>query len=175
MLTAYIGLVKVYIKLDQPISAIQTCQSGLEKFPSDVTLLTEMARVYEGLQNMLASIKCYREVLGQDSSHVESIACIGLNHFYTDQPEVALRFYRRLLQMGVYTPELFVNLGLCCFFAQQYDMSLVCFQRAFNIANEEATVAEIWYNLGLVAMVISVQVHAFRPKLNTLLNFVGFK
>ena len=55
--------------------------------------------------------------------------------------------------MGVYTAELFVNLGLCCFSAQQYDMALVCFQRAFNIATEEAIIAEIWYNLGTVALV----------------------
>jgi hypothetical protein len=29
---------------------------------------------------------------------VEAIACIGMNHFYADQPELSLRFYRRLLQ-----------------------------------------------------------------------------
>ena len=96
----------------------------------------------------------------------------GMNHFYSDQPELSLRFYRRLLQMGIGdthisiisivlyfidllsqdfsdiaspaincffkcsplpgSAELYNNLGLCCFFAQQYDMTLTCFQVAPN-------------------------------------------
>lgn len=43
---------------------------------------------------MTTSVRHYREVLAQDSSNIEAIACIGMHHFYTDQPEVALRFYR---------------------------------------------------------------------------------
>lgn len=31
----------------------------------------------------------------------EAIACLASHHFYTDQPELALRFYRRMLQNGV--------------------------------------------------------------------------
>lgn len=60
--------------------------------------------------------------------------------------------FRRLLQMGVYNAELFNNLGLCCFYAQQYDMTLTCFERALSLADEN-TVAEIWFNIGHVAMV----------------------
>jgi hypothetical protein len=36
--------------------------------------------------------------LQEDAINVEGIACIGMNHFYSDQPELSLRFYRRLLQ-----------------------------------------------------------------------------
>lgn len=43
---------------------------------------------------MTISVKLYRDILSQDSSNIEAIACIGMHHFYTDQPEVALRFYR---------------------------------------------------------------------------------
>jgi hypothetical protein len=35
----------------------------------------------------------------EDAINVEAIACIGMNHFYADQPELSLRFYRRLLQV----------------------------------------------------------------------------
>ena len=63
-------------------------------------------------------------ILIEDSINVEAIACIGMEHFYADQPELSLRFYRRLLQMGVYNAELYNNLGLSCFYAQQYDMTL---------------------------------------------------
>ena len=59
------------------------------------------------------------------------------HHFYTDQPEIALRFYRRLLQMGVNNTELWSNLGLCCFYASQYDMTLNCFERALALASDD--------------------------------------
>ena len=73
----------------------------------------------------------------EDAINVEAIACIGMNHFYADQPELSLRFYRRLLQMGINNAELFNNLGLCCFYAQQYDMSLACMERALSLAEED--------------------------------------
>jgi hypothetical protein len=55
------------------------------------------SRIQEGLQNMVLSVKLYKDVLTQDSSNIEAIACIGMHHFYTDQPEVALRFYRYII------------------------------------------------------------------------------
>lgn len=61
----------------------------------------------------------------------------------------------RLLQMGVYNAELFTNLGLCCFFAQQYDMTLNCFERALALASDE-NMADVWYNVGHVAVVNNV-------------------
>ena len=45
--------------------------------------------------------------------------------------------------MGISSAELYNNLGLCCFFAQQYDMTLTCFQRALATAEEE-TLAEVF-------------------------------
>ncbi len=39
-------------------------------------------------------------MLQLDSSNVEATACLGSFHFYTDQPEIGLRYFRRLLQMG---------------------------------------------------------------------------
>uniref|UniRef100_A0A9L0RUH4 Tetratricopeptide repeat domain 8 n=1 Tax=Equus caballus TaxID=9796 RepID=A0A9L0RUH4_HORSE len=104
------------------------------------------------MNNISSAAEYYKEVLKQDNTHVEAIACIGSNHFYSDQPEVALRFYRRLLQMGVYNCQLFNNLGLCCFYAQQYDMTLTSFERALSLAENEEEAADVWYNLGHVAV-----------------------
>ena len=69
----------------------------------------------------------------------------------------------RLLQMGVYNAELFTNLGLCCFFAQQYDMTLNCFERALALASDE-NMADVWYNIGHVAVVkiIIFSIHGFK-------------
>jgi hypothetical protein len=39
------------------------------------------------------------QVLALDASNVEAIACLAADHFYSDQPELALRYYRRLLQV----------------------------------------------------------------------------
>ncbi|XP_035738125.1 tetratricopeptide repeat protein 8-like isoform X2 [Vespa mandarinia] len=146
-----IRLIRVYIRLDQPLAALDICKSGLEYFPNDVTILVEMGRIFEGLNNMSMSMKYYKLIAQEDASHTEAIASIGMHHFYNDQPELALRFYRRLLQMGVYNTELFNNLGLCCFYAQQYDHTISCFERALSLANDENK-ADIWYNISHIAI-----------------------
>lgn len=46
------------------------------------------------LNDMTNAVKLYKDVLHYDNTHVEAIACIATHHFYTDQPEIALRFYR---------------------------------------------------------------------------------
>ena len=43
---------------------------------------------------MINAVKYYKEALQSDNTHVEAISCIATNHFYSDQPEVALRFFR---------------------------------------------------------------------------------
>ncbi|XP_046612806.1 tetratricopeptide repeat protein 8 [Neodiprion virginianus] len=146
-----VRLIRVYIRLDQPFAALDICKGGLDYFSNEVTILTEMARVFEGLNNMQMSVKYYKSVLQEDAAHIEAIASIGMHHFYNDQPETALRYYRRLLQMGVFNAELFTNLGLCCFYAQQYDHTISCFERALNLATEE-NIADVWYNISHVAI-----------------------
>ena len=43
------------------------------------------------------------------------------------------------------------NIGLCCFYAQQYDMSLTCFERAIALGTKD-NIADVWYNVGHVAV-----------------------
>uniref|UniRef100_A0A4W5KNL9 Tetratricopeptide repeat domain 8 n=1 Tax=Hucho hucho TaxID=62062 RepID=A0A4W5KNL9_9TELE len=147
----YLYLAKVYQRLDQPITALNLFKQGLDHFPGEVTLLTGIARIHEEMNNITSATEYYKDVLKQDNTHVEAIACIGSNHFYTDQPEIALRFYRRLLQMGVYNCQLYNNLGLCCFYAQQYDMTLSSFERALALVANDEEQADVWYNIGHVA------------------------
>ena len=56
--------------------------------------------------------------------------------------------------MGVNNAELYNNIGLCCFYAQQYDMTFNCFMRALAIAADDY-LADVWYNIGHVALVAS--------------------
>jgi tetratricopeptide (TPR) repeat protein len=52
-------------------------------------------------------------------------------------------------QMGVNNAELWNNLGLCCFYASQYDMTLSCMERALAMADDD-NMADIWHNVGQV-------------------------
>ncbi|XP_023384634.1 tetratricopeptide repeat protein 8 [Pteropus vampyrus] len=118
MVDTFLYLAKVYISLDQPVTALNLFKQGLDKFPGEVTLLCGIARIYE----------------------------VRFTVFKTPTPK------RRLLQMGVYNCQLFNNLGLCCFYAQQYDMTLTSFERALSLAENEEEAADVWYNLGHVAV-----------------------
>ncbi|MEE6494308.1 hypothetical protein FKM82_017084 [Ascaphus truei] len=89
----YLG--KVYIRMDQPLTALTLFKQGLDRFPKEVNILCAIARIHEEMNNMSSASEYYKEVLKQDNTHVEAIACIGSNHFYSDQPEIALRFYRK--------------------------------------------------------------------------------
>ncbi len=82
---------------------------------------------------------------------MESVASLASYHFYTDQPEVALRFYRRLVQLGVNNAELWSNMGLCSYYSGQYDITLNCFERALDLA-DDSNLADIWYNVSHVAI-----------------------
>ena len=111
-----------------------------------------MARINDMLNDARKAFTLYKQVLTFDNNSVEAIASIASYHFYTDQPEVALRFYKRLVQCGVSSSELWNNMGLCCFYASQYDMSLSCFERALAVADSDETRAEIWYNIGHIGV-----------------------
>uniref|UniRef100_A0A915Q3P7 Tetratricopeptide repeat protein 8 n=1 Tax=Setaria digitata TaxID=48799 RepID=A0A915Q3P7_9BILA len=127
---------------------------ALKQFQSSLNN-QKMAETYAYLAKQLGnienSIEAYKLVLEQDPTNIEAIACIANNYFYDDQPEIALRYYRRILQMGVSSAELFMNLGLCCFFCQQFDLAISCIERAQASASDEV-VADVWYNTGNILL-----------------------
>lgn len=47
MVDTYLYLCKVYVKLDQPLTAIEIFSQGLEKFPGETALISGIARIYE--------------------------------------------------------------------------------------------------------------------------------
>lgn len=55
--------------------------------------------------------------------------------------------------MGVHSAELYNNIGLCCLYSQQLDLTLSCFQRALDLAIDTSVKAEVWYNLSHVSIV----------------------
>ncbi len=151
IITTMLELGKVYIKLDQPLTAVELFTKGAERNPLDHHLLLNVARLHDELNDSEKASELYRQVLQLDCSNVEAAACLAASHFYEDQPEMALRMYRRLLQMGVNTTELWTNLGMCCFYAAQYDMCLSCLERALLLADDR-NMADVWYNIGQVGI-----------------------
>lgn len=151
MISTHLELCKVYLRLDQPNSALDQYNRAGDKFVGDVHLLLGLARTYDMLNMLLRGVQFYKRILQVDSMNTEAIACLASHHFYTDQPELALRFYRRLLQNGAANAELWNNMGLCCYLAGQYDMTLSCFERALMLADDN-NMADIWYNIGQVAI-----------------------
>ena len=68
------------------------------------------------------------QVLWYDAGNVEAIACLGSYHFYSDQPEIAMNYYRRILQMG---KQIQVQVGsvLCLDFRGRFvETPLACLQ-----------------------------------------------
>jgi len=119
MIVTHLQLAKVALRLDQPKNALDVYSRASMLFPKDPSCMIGIARVHDALNDQGEAITHYKKVLEADASSFEATACLAAHHFYSDQPELALRFYRRLLQMGVAGSELWNNLGLCCFYASQ--------------------------------------------------------
>ena len=118
--TATNQLAKVHIRHDQPFAAVAVYEKGAAQFPGELSMILGQARICDALGELDEGVELYKQALRWDASNVEAVACLASHHFYGDQPEMALRHYRRLLQMGVNTCELWNNVGLCCFFASQF-------------------------------------------------------
>lgn len=146
-------LSRVYVKIDQPLAAMEICRGALEKLPGETSLLTQQARIFELLGNLQASVRMYRQIAQIETMNAEALACIAVHHFYGNQPEMALLYYRRILSMGAHSVELYCNIALCCLYGGQLDVVLTCFQRALRLILTPEQKADCWYNLSFVALV----------------------
>ncbi|OMJ89326.1 hypothetical protein SteCoe_8529 [Stentor coeruleus] len=149
MIPTHIELAKVYIRLDQPNFALSEYQKALDKHGEDENLQLAQARVYDLMNDSEKSAALYKAVLQLNPCNIEAIASLAAYNFYTDHPEVALRFYRRLLQLGINNLEIWNNLGLACYYAGQYDLSLKCIERALDCDDSNG---DLWYNLSNIAI-----------------------
>lgn len=153
-ISLFLQLINIYIKLNQPMSALEVCKAGLNNFFHDCTLKLEEAHVYEAMGESLSAVQQYRVVATHDATNVEAIASIAVYNFYNDQPEIALRYYRRLLAATPVCAEMYNNIGLCCLYSMQWDLTLTCFQHALFLATTPETKSEIWYNLFHLALLV---------------------
>lgn len=149
MSRTYTELCKCHIKEDQPNYAIDKLKTAINLFPYDESLKISLARIYELTGDSAEVVNRYKEVLITNPCNIEAISSISAFNFYSDRPEVSLRFFRRLLQLGVMGIEIWNNLGLACYYAGQYDIAMKCFERTFEISDNSG---DVWYNLSIVAV-----------------------
>ncbi|CAH0406990.1 unnamed protein product [Chilo suppressalis] len=148
----YLRLVAMYVSLNQPLSALEVCKQGLSVFHEYTPLSLEQARIHDQMGNTTLALKEYRTVASEDPSNTEAIASIATFNFYNDQPEIALRYYRRLLATSNPGPEIYNNLGLCCLYCNQWDLILPCFRQALYFSTSPENRSDIWFNLSHVAL-----------------------
>jgi len=137
--------------MDQPIKALDLLAKAINENPGEIHYMIHQARIEELISEYDRSIALYKSCLLYDNCNFEAIACIGSHHFYNDQPEIALKFYKRLLELGLNSTELWNNIGLCAYFSGQYDICLSCFERGLLVADDTGA-ADIWYNISHVAI-----------------------
>ena len=144
-------LSNLYLKMDQPLKSLEILAKASADNPGEIYYTIYQARIQEMMNEYDKSIALYKSVLYLDNCNFEAIACIGSNHFYTDHPEISLKFYKRLFELGIQSAEIWNNLGLCAYYSGQYDFCLSCFERALTVADDK-TASEIWYNISHVAI-----------------------
>lgn len=54
--------------------------------------------------------------------------------------------------MGVNNAELYLNIGMCCFFCQQLDFAIGCIDQAHASADDDVQ-ADLWYNTAHIALI----------------------
>eukprot|EP01016_Furgasonia_blochmanni_P050532 TRINITY_DN7821_c0_g2_i4.p1 TRINITY_DN7821_c0_g2~~TRINITY_DN7821_c0_g2_i4.p1 ORF type:complete len:494 (-),score=70.15 TRINITY_DN7821_c0_g2_i4:38-1519(-) len=165
----HLELSRIYVRLDQPNTAIDLLNRALTKYPHEISLILNISRIYDMLNDAAKGVEFYKRILAIESCNLEAVASIASYHFYIDQPEVALRFYKRLVQLGVNTAEIWNNLALCCFYDSQYDMFYTCIEKALMLA-DDSNMAEIWYNISHVAIAVG-DFHLAYQALKVTLNY----
>lgn len=89
-------LARVYVQTDQPLAAIDVLNKSLLKYPDEISLLTQQGRILELLGSIQASVRIYRHITQHEPINSEALANIAMHHFYGNQPEMALLYYRYL-------------------------------------------------------------------------------
>ena len=74
----------VYLRLDQPCTAIEMYKRCIDKYPNEISFLIPMARVYDQLNEPKKAIDFYSLALIKDNSNIECVASLGSFHFYQD-------------------------------------------------------------------------------------------
>ncbi len=62
MIATYLYLCKVFIRLDQPNTALEYYTKASENFPGEISLILGIARIYDALNDMPRGVQFYKKV-----------------------------------------------------------------------------------------------------------------
>lgn len=161
-INSYYLLSQIYIKLDQPLNTIMILKKAIDIFPKEPTFHLALGRAYEMLNDENQSFHHYKEALSLENNNIEAVACIANHYFYEDSPEISLRFYKRLMDLGVNNTELWNNIAVCLFTNSQLDLFYPCMQRAATMTDDPIILSDIWYNISQMAMMMGEKDAVYR-------------
>lgn len=166
-LDSYAWLVKIYLRYNQPIKILKTCENGL-KHSRNALLFNWMARVQSLIGDLYAANLSLRDSLNYYPTNLEALANVGYFAFYGDKLEQSLKCFQRIQQLsanqstcltrdinivgGGSTAELFNNLALCNFYCGFYQKVMPLFNKAFLSSPSKQVTSDIWYNVSFLPL-----------------------
>lgn len=148
---AYLYLSRICEKQDDVEGSLAALRKAQEVHPNEPRLDIALGRVYDQLQEAEKAHEYYKRALAVENCNAEAVANIAAYYFYKDQPEISLKMYQRLVELGCESVEIWNNMALCCFGNHQYHLYYTCFQRALLLAQDHPDLhADVWYNIGYV-------------------------
>ncbi|XP_059706103.1 tetratricopeptide repeat protein 8 isoform X2 [Haemorhous mexicanus] len=94
MVDTFLYLAKVYLRLDQPVTALNLFKQGLERFPGEVTLICGIARIYEGIGDLNLAYQCFKLTLVNNNDYAEAynnLAVLEMRKGHTEQARALLQ------------------------------------------------------------------------------------
>jgi len=144
---------QLYIRMQQPLRALDTytLELTVPTTQNEIAYLVGIARAHELVGEEDKAADMYRRVLVRDPTNVEALACLAAYLYENDQPERALRLYRRAELMGVRGSAIYNNMAMCALAANQGDVCLMWLEQSLQGA-DDLEAADIWYNIAHVAI-----------------------
>uniref|UniRef100_A0A1B0G1A9 Uncharacterized protein n=1 Tax=Glossina morsitans morsitans TaxID=37546 RepID=A0A1B0G1A9_GLOMM len=93
----YLLLSRLYQRLKQPQRAMDLIQKAVDRHPFDISFRLEQGRLLDYMGKQDEGVQMYRLISRLNPINVEALACIALNYFYDNNPEMALMYYRALV------------------------------------------------------------------------------
>lgn len=164
LLDAYVWLIKVYLRLNQPKDILNVCDQGLEHCKSAI-LHNWKARVMSLSGDLYAANTSLRDSLLYFPTNIEALANVGHFAFYDDRLDLALHCFEIIdvlisnnrlyaLDINRSQAQLLNNLALCHLHCGSYEKVVPLLQRALLATRpgDNEVVSDIWYNMSFATM-----------------------
>jgi tetratricopeptide repeat protein 8 len=101
---AFLYLSKIYEKQDNVQRAVAILEEAKKTHAFEPKLDIAIGRIYDQLHDLDRSHECYKRVLAMENCNIEAVANMAAYYFYREQPEIALKLYQRLIELGYESP-----------------------------------------------------------------------